>query len=337
MKQTQVGCVGQVAPGFARWLRLGLLSALVATGARGQEVAFALGRLHAVGEGEVTYAWRMDYFQHVSPHVALSFGWLNEGHLADHHRDGWLVQAWATRDPQGQRLKMGIGLGLYGSHDTLMQEGGYRNDHDIRPVLSVFLAHPIGEGPWTAQIQLNRTAGGRAPTTQSVLLGLALRPGSPAPITTRAEAIRRDEGVNDLRFYFGQTILNSDVSETSDAYELSYHRRISPHWAWSASYVNEGSPERLRRDGLSLQAWLEGFFLDRRLRLGVGAGPYATWVEHYGGKGPDRDDARLSARISLEVGWRLGNQWTSYFTWNRTATSYHRDTDVLSAGVGFDW
>jgi hypothetical protein len=278
----------------------------------------------------------MDYFQHFSPHLALSVGWLNEGHLSDHHRDGWVAQAWAAREPQEQRLRVAVGLGLYGSHDTLLKED-YRNDHDIRPLLSVVVAHPIGEGPWTAQVQLNRTLGGRAPSTQSVLLGVALRAGSPEPTTPRAEAIRRDEGESEVRFYYGQTILNSDGSQTSDGYEVAYHRRISPHWAWSASYVNEGSPEKFQRDGLSLQAWLEGFFLDRRLRLGVGAGPYATWVEHHPGNGSDRDDVRLSARVSIAAGWRLAHQWTTHLIWSRTATSYHRDTDLIAAGLGFDW
>jgi hypothetical protein len=140
VKQAQGGCVGQAAPGFARWLRLGLLSILVAGGARAQEVAFALGRLHAVGEGEATYAWRMDYFQHLSPHIALSFGWLNEGHLADHHRDGWMVQAWATRDPRASACGW-VGLGPMAPTTPSCRRAS--NDHDIRPLLTVFLAHPL--------------------------------------------------------------------------------------------------------------------------------------------------------------------------------------------------
>lgn len=331
----------QAGSRFAGPLRLGLLSCLLAGGARAQELALGLGRLHEVGEREFTYTWRMDYYQPLSPRLALSFGWLNEGHLPNHHRDGWVSQLWATRDPRGQRLRMGVGLGIYRSFDTLTEGNGYRNDHITRPLLTVALAHPIGDGPWSAQVHVNRTLGGRDPVTQAVLLGLLYRIGPAEPSVPRADAPsaafpRTGEGTQEIRFLYGQTILNSDVSETSDAYELAYRRRLSPHWAWSAAYVNEGSPERFRRDGLSLQAWLEGFFLEGRLRLGVGFGPYATRVEHYEA-GLDRDDVRLSGRVSLAAGWRLAPQWTVHLAWNRTATTYHRDTDVLAAGLGFDW
>ncbi len=316
-----------------------LAAALLAGGgAQAQEAALALGRLHEVGEKEFTYTWRMDYYQRLTPHFAVSLGWLNEGHLENHHRDGWTAQLWATRDPRGQRLRMGVGLGLYRSFDTSVEEGGngYRNDHNTRPLLSVAMAYPLGDGDLSAQVQLNRTLGGRDPVTQAVLLGLLLRIGPAEPAAPSPPARQAGEGRQEVLFYYGQTILNSDTSQTADAYEIAYRRRISPHWSWSAGYVNEGSPEKVRRDGVSLQAWLDGFFLERRLRLGMGVGPYATRVEHYEG-GPDRDDVRLSGRVTLAAGWRLAPQWMAHFTWNRTATSYHRDTDVLAAGLGFDW
>jgi len=320
--------------GRRRWPLLA--AGLLAGGARAQELAGALGRLHEVGQPEFTYTWRMDYYQHLTPNLAVSFGWLNEGHLPDHHRDGWAAQLWATRDARGQRLRMGVGLGIYRSFDTNLVGDTYRNEHATRPLLTLALAHPIGEGPLSAQVQVNRTLGGGEPVTQAVLLGLLLRIGHPEPESPHPPAVREGEGRQEVLFYYGQTILNSGVSETSDAYEVAYRRRISPHWSWSASYVNEGAPEKVRRDGVDLQMWLDGFFLERRLRLGVGFGPYATRVEHYEG-GPDRDDVRLSGRITLAAGWRLSSQWTAHVAWSRTATTYHRDTDVLAAGLGFDW
>jgi hypothetical protein len=318
--------------------RLGafLAAGLLAGGVRAQELAGALGRLHEVGEPEFTYTWRMDYHQRLTPNLAVSFGWLNEGHLPDHHRDGWAAQLWATRDPRGQRLRMGVGLGIYHSFDTNLAGDAYRNEHATRPLLTLALAHPIGEGPLSAQVQVNRTLGGRDPVTQSVLLGLLLRLGPAESEPPRPPAARGGEGRQEVLVSYGQTILNSEVSETADAYEAAYRRRISPHWSWSAGYVNEGAPEKVRRDGVDLQVWLDGFFLERRLRLGVAFGPYATRVEHYEG-GPDRDDVRLSGRITLAAGWRLTPQWMAHVTWNRLSTTYHRDTDMLAAGLSFDW
>lgn len=308
---------------------LGLLGPL-----QGQDLALGAGRLHEVGKREFTYAWRADYLQPLSSRLALSFGWLNEGHLPNHHRDGWVSQLWLFGDPGVHHLRLGFGLGIYRSFDTFLGEGEYRNEHATRPILTLGMAHPIARTPLSAQIHLNRTLGGRDPVTSSVLAGLAYRLGPTVPEVVSAP--REREGLQELHVFYGTTILNSDLSETADGYEVAYRRRISPHWAWRASYVNEGAPERLRREGLSVQAWLEGHFLQRRLRLGVGFGPYATRVEHYDGD-RDRDDVRLSGRITLGAGWRVNAHWMAHLAWNRTATTYHRDTDLLTAGLGFDW
>lgn len=311
-----------------------LLPLLLGGPLRGQDLALGLGRLHEVGKPGFTYAWRADYLQPLSPRLALSFGWLNEGHLPDHHRDGWVSQLWFSGEPGMHHLRLGLGLGLYRSFDTFLGGTEYRNEHATRPLLTLGMTHPIAGTPLSAQVQLNRTLGGRDPVTASVLAGITYRLGP--SVAEAAADPRKREGIQELHFFYGTTILNSDLSETAEGYEVAWRRRISPHWAWSASYVNEGVPERLRRDGLSLQAWLEGHFHQRRLRLGVGFGPYVTRVEHYDGD-RDRDDVRLSGRITLAVGWRLDPHWMVHLAWNRTATTYHRDTDLLAAGFGFDW
>ncbi|WP_306591169.1 hypothetical protein [Geothrix sp. 21YS21S-4] len=299
-----------------------------------QQVSLGWGRLHEVGHRDFTYAWRMDYSQFIFPRVALSFGWLNEGHLPDHHRDGWVSQAWFVHRAPDHGLRLAAGLGVYRYFDTSMVGEEYRNDHGTRPLLSLSASHPIGDGPLAARIQFNRTLGGRDPVTSSILVGLNLRLGAPDPPAPSIGG--KGDGKNELVFFYGTTILNSDSSETAEAFQVLYRRRLSPHWAWGATYVNEGSPELLRRDGLNLQAWLDGHYFQRRLHLAVGFGPYLTRVEQLDPDG-ERDDFRLSGRVSLEAGWRLAPRWTAHLSWNRTVTTYHRDTDLLAAGLGFEW
>jgi hypothetical protein len=288
-----------------------------------------------VGAPDVTYTWRGDYYQLLSPRLAVSFGWLNEGHLQEHHRDGWVSQLWATHELRASGLRLGLGLGIYRSFDTLFLADGYRNDHKTLPLLSLVMTRPIGDGPLSAQLMVNRTLGDAKPATFSVLAGIAASLGKPASAPVAA-APRTGEGDQSVVFIYGTTILNSDQSETAEAFSVAYRRRVSNHWAWTAGYVNEGNRNGARRDGVSFQGWLEGHYLERRLRLGVGFGPYLTRVEDTD-DGHNSNSVRLSGRTTLAGSWRMGPHWRVHLTWNRTETAYHRDTDLLAAGLGFDW
>lgn len=93
----------------------------------------------------------------------------------------------------------------------------------------------------------------------------------------------------------------------SFAYQVEYRQALGEHFAWSASYLNEGHLPNHHRDGLApLNLWGRVNMLDRRLSLAAGAGPYlfADTTTPPGGVPQDRHDvgglAALSATLYLD-------------------------------------
>jgi hypothetical protein len=78
------------------------------------------------------------------------------------------------------------------------------------------------------------------------------------------------------------------------------------------------------------QLWLERAFLDDRVTLGIGGGPYFV-VDTYRPK----DDETVVGVFSITAGYRLSPRWTARLSWNRVVTNYDSDADVILAGLGY--
>ncbi len=316
--------------------------------ASAQEIAAAVGRLHAIGERDSTYSWQLQYLHHFSPTWSGSLTWLNEGHLPDHHRDGALLQAWRFHRMETNDLRLGIGLGVYRYFDTT-DEGdaeGYRNRHGAQPLLSLRAQYPGLGGGWDAFVQLNRTISGSAPQTQAILIGASTRFGLPSPSPCRTPDRQGSEEAslepsNGLTFFFGRTILNSFESEMSDALEafsVEYRRRLTRYVDATLTYCDEGGIDAARRDGVTLQVWVSKRS-PRGWLLGFGAGPYFSRLFPEKRSESPRSTVTIhtSLRYSMLVGRQLWSHWGGRLQWNRTLTSYHRDTDVLQIGIAYQW
>lgn len=333
-----------------RWLIL-VTGAVCPMGA--QEVAAAVGRLHSVDQGSITYSWQAQYIQHFTPEWGGSFTWLNEGHLLDHHRDGAVIQAWRFHRMENNDLRLGLGYGPYRYFDTTTvpsnvsgQLPGYRNRHGIKSLLSLRAQYPIGSGAWDTFVQLNRTLG--PDQTQAFMVGFSTRFGTGATRSDRSSSAWGREGEpitetnNELSLLFGSTILNSFESEQSglfDAFALQYRRRLTRNLDASIEYSDEGSIDHAKRDGAAIQAWISARSPEHGWLLSFGAGPYFNRVF------PDQDslassstvNIRTSLRYSMVVGRHLWGHWSGRLQWNRTLTRYDRDTDMLLAGLAYPW
>jgi hypothetical protein len=162
---------------MSRLRTLALPLALCAASAQGQDLTAQAGGLWVSGAQQHSFAVGLNYVHPVGDYLALSLGYLNEGHPHNHHRDGISGQLW-LRTPVGQNgLSWAVGAGQYYFFDTSRPHGAadgpYINDHGWAPIYSVqaLWHHPER---WYTQVQLNRVVpqGAKEPTT-SLMLGWA--------------------------------------------------------------------------------------------------------------------------------------------------------------------
>lgn len=319
---------------------LALSVLLGASTLRAQMVVMEAGRLHDLEDRNATYAWRLDYRQRVSEGWAVSGGWLNEGHVPDHHRDGWVVQGWRYWQPTQGPLVLALGAGLYRWFDTqTTPEGAYTDAHGYRALFSAgawYFAGP--QSPWVGMLELNRTARGDEPQTQSILAGLGFRMGKPLTESSLSTDVEVQDIHQSVDFYYGTAIRNSFQSETASAYQVEYRRNFRPTWEWSLGYCSEGNLGPIRREGLVSQAWYGGWFMDQRLHLAFGAGAYLNRIGESDSSGKVEDhDVRISPRVTLSIQYRPTAHGLISLAWNRTGTSFDEDSDVIVGGIGYAW
>lgn len=299
-----------------------------------QEVSVGLGQLHPVkGDGQ-TYSWQIQYLQPLSPQWSVSLTWLNEGHLEDHHRDGFSLQLWRFHKMEHNHLRLGLGLGTYRYFDTTDEKAptGYQNQHGFKPLLSLRAQYPL-TGGWDGFLQVNRTAGEGDPQTQGILLGLSHRFGSPASGETPPQRPREER--NSLTFLAGRTILNSFASQSATAYAIEYRRKLLEHLEATVAYSDEGDTSLVDRDGLALQLWGVTDLGQDGWGIGFGVGPYFSRLLPK--ETHEEVELKTSLRVTMGLYYRISRQWVGRLHWNRTLTHYHRDTDVMLAGFGYNW
>lgn len=332
-----------------RCLSLKLLAFAILQSASAQEFSAAMGRLHAIGGKESTYSWQFHYLQHFNPALTVSLGWLNEGHLPDHHRDGPVIQAWRFHRMAKNDLRLGIGLGLYRYFDTTEAGGveGHRNRHGALPILSLRAHYPVTDGRWGAVVQLNRTLTADAPQTQAIMVGVSTIFGSPSASSRRSTSGRgihesdQPDHTHELTFFFGRTILNSFESESSDTLEsisLEYRKIYTKYIDASLTYCDEGNIDSVKRDGVTPQVWFSKRSSDLFV-LSFGIGPYFSrmFPKHDNSSENKSVNIRTSMRYSMLAGIDLWRHWSVRLQWNRTLTTYHKDTDVLQVGISYKW
>lgn len=69
-------------------------------------------------------------------------------------------------------------------------------------------------------------------------------------------------------------IEETGARDMSTLWQLEYRQDLTKHFALSVSYLNEGHFPNHHRDGHAIQLWVQTGFLDGRLSLAGGIGPY---------------------------------------------------------------
>jgi hypothetical protein len=303
----------------------------LASSARAAELYFLGGTAMISYPSNRTYSWQLEYRQDILKHLGIGISYLNEGHVEEHHRDGYTAQLWGRTDLFDDRLTVAAGVGPYFYLDTTRSSSDplhFSNEHRVKAMASVAAAYHLSND-LILELRSNWVGGGAGFDSTSILGGIGYHfdPDlKPLPGTPKGEEL---EPRNEVTVFAGQTIVNSFNSQKSVAAAVEYRRRMSRHIDLTLSGIYEGDNRLIRRDGIVTQVWAAQELLEGMFSVAAGAGAYFD-VSHYTG-GNDT----VSGIITLSGSYRFTPHWALRVSWNRLVTRYNRDTDVILGGIGY--
>lgn len=302
-----------------------------------QELSLLAGTLRAA-DAPHSYSWELDYRQSLSEHTAFSLSWLNEGHIPHNHRDGQSAQFWLQTQALDRHLSLAAGVGPYVYYNTTGIGTQYSDKHGLGALSSLAATYYTDDG-WIYQARLNHVATHNSFNTTALLAGIGYqleRPAASGTPTVSPPQIGKTT-TNQITLFLGQTIVNSFDSQHDSARAIEFRHGVSPHFDWSISWLNEGDARLIRRDGVIGQAWLVHEFFDKRLALGAGVGPYFS-IDRYRAPQPgEASNTTVSAVVTATAAIQLRPQLYLRTSWNRIASTYNRDTDVILMGLGYSF
>ena len=313
---------------ISRFLALLALGAVWPAAAQELSVGGGATRVHDPDDS--TYAWFVSYDHAIAAHWSAMFTYRNEGHIPSHHRDGHAVQLWySTNDGEGFALR--AGAGAYRYFDTAVAENpaGFENAHGWGGIYSLALTwRPAGR--WTWQLRADRMHTRDSFDSTQLTVGGSYRLNQDGSFAANATP-----GTFGLRHYeldvmAGQTILNSFESENAIARLFEVRAALTPSVRASVGVLLEGRSGLLDRNGIVAQLWLEPSFSEDLYTVGVGIGPYV-------GSDRDRTGTHVHALIGTTFSWHFSRAWNARITWNRVASNYDRDSDIITAGIGYSF
>jgi hypothetical protein len=291
-----------------------------------------------VARPQSSYSWKLEYQEGLGEHAQATVGWLNEGHVEGHHRDGYVLQLWARTPFLSRRLSLALGGGPYRYFDTATNPtGGYLNNHGWGAIVSVSGSYYLGNR-LVLRADANRIwAGPRTVDTRTVLLGLGYQlqlPTQPGP-QLRQRPQSRQTTRNELTLLVGRTVVNAFATWRSLAGSLEYRRGIAKHVDVTLTLIDEGDPTLIRRYGVATQLWAVRAFFRERMTLGIGGGVYVAIDERHQPNPTEQGAGTIAGLVTPTISWRFSPHIVLRFNWERTVSSYHRDTDIFLLGPGY--
>ena len=306
-----------------------------------QELSFLGGVLPQTDSERSSYTWEVDYVQDFNGNFAGSIAYINEGHLRAHHRDGTAFEAWARLPLFRDHLAISLGVGAYTYFDTQPVAGGDTVDvHGTTPIYS-FSATAYLSDRWFGQILYNRITPAGQIKVATVTAGVGFWFGRDKKPTHGKLGDAPDEKEyvtgDELTLFAGQSVVNTFISPSAQAYAAEYRHGLWPHVDWTVSGIYEGDPEIVRRSGIATQLWAVNTFFHDRVAVGAGLGPYVYLDRRHPAGAGRINPAAVAPLVSLTLAVRLSDQWTTRMVFDRVATSYNRDADIFLLGLGYCW
>jgi hypothetical protein len=305
--------------------------------AQGQELYLLVGAQYTRSLDEKTYAFSYEYLQNLGEHFFATFTWLNEGHVTDHHRDGHSAQIWARWLSDSRRVALSAGVGPYRYYDTTTGGTVDTNTTDVHGfgVMYSAAAHWYISHPWVLELRYNHIHTSNSISTDTVLFGAgyefdpSTRPGPGVPAASYGWS--SDER-NEVTVMAGKSVVNNFHSPEGAAWGIEYRRRLTPFVDVTATAIDEGDAQVVKRHGVAVSAWLVREFLDHRATVGLGLGPYFTRDQDETG-----NQTRVLGLLTMGAAWRWSGRWGTRAYWYRTVTTDGRDTDIVMLGMVYSF
>jgi hypothetical protein len=323
----------------ARWFALGCACALATAPAGAEEFTVLAGNTYTDDSPSASsYAWGLEYRQHLLAHLDATLSYLNEGHIPDHHRDGGALQLWGTTSFWHGRLELALGAGPYVYCDTQFEPApdGYRDYHSVGALITGSLSYGLW-GNWFARLEVSQVVAPGNVSTRTVMLGVGYRLQSVIEQLNRSwedgQPATTPDAANEFGVFYGQTIVNGAHADASSAFGVEYRRRILQHLELSASLIDDGDGLDGHHLGATGEAWLVQNFMSGRLTMGVGAGAYYSFesyqtIYHTAA-------ASTVGLASMTVAWRFARALDLRLIWHRGFTEDDQDRDIVTAGLGW--
>jgi hypothetical protein len=325
----------RTAQAFLRRAACIVLLATTASIARG-ETLIALGGINQPdNHAESTYAWQFEYLENISPRLAVSLSWLNEGHLPDDSRDGATAQLW-VRTPRWHDLTFSFGAGPYLYFDTEARAAGstYADAHGIGGIATASVAADLGKS-WFVSLNVNGIYTPGDVHTYAYLLGVGYR-FAPLDRSLTADADLAGawlSGHQQFQAFGGMKIYNDLNAQQKESFGADYHLALNHLVAWSATWFDDPGSARGLHDRAASQFWLFHNIDPAHLSLSVGLGGYYQF-------GTPATVAttpfeRISGLSGLRADWQWAPRFSLIFTWYRKFTTDNTDRDILTLGLGW--
>ena len=326
-----------------RWTLLLLLLILaVPHHSFGQELTYSYGTTQVQNTPDHDKNWQVDFRYKFSQYLAASTSYLNEGHFPAHKRDGVMTQAWGSLPLFRRKVSVDIGVGAYRFSDTQPRPGGsYADMNDWAAVYTISGTYYL-DSPWFFRVTGNKINAGHDADSTTYALGIGYRlwkgdpETCPVPATDSCPSPSRTTG-DEIMPFIGRTVVNSLEDQKGVAAGIEFRKGIADNVDVTVTWLNEGNPDVIRRDGIAAQLWLVDTFYNRRMTLGIGAGGYFYLDKKDPTGSQSRINSDLAGLISLTTSYRFAERWFTRVIWNRVVTNYNRDTDVFVLGVGYRW
>lgn len=321
---------------IARSLALATALATLAAHASAQEFHGFMGPQWDLSQSNpATYQWRLDYQQGLGEHYYFEGGWVNDGHMPGHLRDGIAAQIGIRTSLFGPRWSVGIATGVDRFYDTVADSANPGDFADIQGFLwltSGQISYYAGRWIFSAQVNLE-IAPPKSYDGLSALIGVGYqlqKSDSPGP---RAWPERQTEFTthNEFTVSVGQTVPNGGSSDPKGiAGMVEYRHGVWRYMDLTFAWINQGDNAVLSRVGLGVQLWPTRAF--GPVTLGIGLGAYFA---------VDQDDStsteKVAGLVSPTFSYRFAKHWDGRFIWNRTVTGNNTNTDFFSLGLGYRW